>query len=189
VPLSLVTAPTLEPVSLVEARAQCRVDSTEEDGLIAGYMLAARDYVETYTRRALMAQTWEQTVDELGGEIVLKKPPIQSVTSVKYTDVASVEQTLASNQYRLVRRDTGEHVIVPAYGVTWPTPQDVEGAVTVRFVAGYGTSPGSVPEKIRQAILLLVAHYYAIREPVLAGVVLSEVPLSVDSLLFPHRAF
>jgi len=188
-PLSLVAAPTLEPISIAEARAQCRVDGNDEDGLIAGYVLAARDYVETYTRRALMTQTWDQIGNCLVNEIVLKKPPIQSVTSVKYLDGSGVEQTLAPSQYRIVRRDTGEYVIVPAYGVTWPTPQAVEGAVTVRFVAGYGAAPSNVPEAIRQALLILVAHLYAIREPVVTGTIVSEVPLSVDTLLFPHRAF
>ena len=188
-PLSLVTPPALDPVSIVEARAQCRIDDSVEDGLLAGYLLAARDYVETYTRRALITQTWDQTADTLGAEIVLKKPPVQSITSVKYFDSTGTELTLAADQYRLIRRDTGEHVIVPAYGVTWPTPRDIEGAVTVRFVAGYGALSSDVPEAIRQAIKLMVAHWDANREAVNVGNIVNEMPLAVDALLFPHRAF
>lgn len=186
--LTLVTAPTQDPVSLAEARAQCKVDVSDDDALIVGYLLAARQYVEIYTRRALITQTWDQVADELGSEIVLCKPPVQSVTSVKYLDEAGTEQTLASNQYRLISRDTGEAVIVPAYGVTWPTPQAVERAVTVRFVAGYGSGPSAMPETIRQAILLMVAHWYKNRETT-AAQDLKEIPMGAESLLFPHRAF
>jgi uncharacterized phiE125 gp8 family phage protein len=187
-PLTIVTAPALDPLTIVEARAQCKIDDSEEDGLLAGYLLAARNYVETHTRRALITQTWDQTVDALCTEIVLKKPPVQSVTSVKYIDAAGVEQTLAPDQYRLVRRETGESVIVPAYGVSWPTPRDIEGAVTVRFVAGYGDAAGDVPEAIRLAMKLMVAHWYENREA--SGLAnLQEIPLGVDPLLFPHRAF
>lgn len=187
--LTLVTGPALDPVSLAEAKAQCKVDVADEDALIVGYVLAARQYVETYTRRALVTQTWDQTVDALGAEIVLKKPPIQSITSVKYLDSAGVEQTLATDQYRLVRRDTGEFAVIPAYGVTWPATQEVEGAVTVRFVAGYGALPGAIPEEIRQAIQLMVGHWHANRAAVSEKGAAKEIPLGVDSLLFPHRAF
>lgn len=185
--VTLITGPTREPVSLAEARAHCRVDANDEDGLIAGYLLAARQHVETYTRRALLTQTWDQSADDLGSEIVLLRPPVQSVTSVKYLDSAGVEQTLAPSQYRLVKRGTGEFVVVPAYGVTWPAVQAVESAVTVRFVAGY--LPEAVPEPLRQAILLLVGHWYEHREAVDARGSAAEVPMAFDPLVFPFRAF
>lgn len=185
--LTLVTAATFEPVSLAEAKAQCRVDSAEEDGLIAGYILAARQHVETYVRRALITQTWDQTIDELGAEIVLQRPPVQSVTSVKYLDSAGAEQTLAPSQYRLVQRSTGEFVIVPAYGVSWPTVQGVESAVTVRFVAGY--LPGALPEPLRQGVLMLVSHWYDNRAAVAARGDVAEIPLGFEPLVFPFRAF
>ena len=185
--VTLITGPTREPVSLAEAKAHCRVDTNDEDGLIAGYLLAARQHVETYTRRALLTQTWDQSVDELGSEIVLLRPPVQSITSLKYLDSTGVEQTLAPSQYRLVKRATGEFVIVPAYGVTWPTAQAVEAAVTVRFVAGY--LPETVPEPLRHGILLLVGHWYENREAVDTRGSASEVPMGFEPLVFPFRAF
>lgn len=185
--LTLVTGPTRDPVSLAEAKAHCRIDTADDDGLIAGYLLAARQHVEIYTRRALITQTWDQIGDELGSEIVLERPPVQSVTSVKYLDSAGVEQTLAPSQYRLVQRRTGEFVIVPAYGVTWPSVQDVESAVTVRFVAGY--LPEAFPEPLRHAILLLVGHWYEHREAVDDRGTAAEVPIGFEPLVFPFRAF
>jgi uncharacterized phiE125 gp8 family phage protein len=60
--------------------------------------------------------------------------------------------------------------------------------VTVRFVAGYGANPGDVPEPLRQAMLLLIGHYYENREAVAAGT-LTELPFAVASLVFPFRVF
>lgn len=185
--LTLITGPTREPVTLAEARAQCRIDSTAEDGFIAGDILAARQHVEIHTRRAMLAQTWDQTEDELGTEIVLLKPPVQSITSVKYLDASGVEQTMNASQYRLVQRKTGEFVVVPTYGVTWPAVQAVESAVTVRFIAGY--TPETFPEPLRKAILLLVSYWYDNRSAVDDRGTAAEIPLAFNDLVFPFRAF
>jgi uncharacterized phiE125 gp8 family phage protein len=72
---------------------------------------------------------------------------------------------------------------------SWPsaTLRDVNG-VNVRFVAGFGSAGTTVPQPIRQAILMLVGHYYENREAILAtGAMPKEVPLGVDSLLWPKR--
>lgn len=195
----LVTPPTVDPVSLIEAKAHCRVDIADDDGLLAGYVLAARAHIENETRRAFMTQTWEATFDyewpslRIYGcyrqRIVLPRPPVQSVTSVKYIDTAGVEQTLASDQYKVSKSDTGEWYVVPAYGVTWPTVRREMEAITVRFVAGYGSNPGDVPEPLRQAILLLIGHWYENRETVNVGNITSELPMTVASLVFPFRVF
>jgi uncharacterized phiE125 gp8 family phage protein len=187
--LTLVTAPADEPVSLDDAKAHVREIEDAEDALIEGYLLAARQHVETYTRRALITQTWDYTVDGLGRQVELPKPPVQSVTSVQYLDSTGALQTLAVDQYRVVKRDTGETAIVPAYGAIWPSIYPVEAAVTVRFVCGYGTTPESVPQALRQAILLLTGHWFANREAVNVGNIVSELPLAVDALMFPHRVF
>jgi uncharacterized phiE125 gp8 family phage protein len=186
--LTLIAGPTSEPVSLAEAKDHCRIDATHDDALISRLILTARQHVETYTRRALLTQTWDQTADALGAELVLERPPVQSVTSVKYLDTSGAEQTLAPSQYRLVKRATGEFVIVPAYGVQWPAAQPVESSVTVRFVAGYATT-ATVPEPLRHALLLLVGHWYEQRSAVDDRGSAAEVPFGYEPLVFPFRAF
>jgi uncharacterized phiE125 gp8 family phage protein len=190
---TLITAPTEEPVSLMEAGSHLRLDTNHEDFLITSLVKAARQLVESDTRRALVTQTWDFAVDydwpteddkRFGTvhRIVLPKPPVQSVTSVKYIDTSGVEQTLATNQY-LLRNG----VIEPAYGVTWPSVREQMAAVTVRYVCGYGAA-SAVPEQIKQAILLLVGHWFSHREAVVSGT-MSELPMAVQSLVFPFRSF
>jgi uncharacterized phiE125 gp8 family phage protein len=187
--LSIVTPPASDPVSLAEAKTHLRITAPDEDALIVGYLLAAREHVETITRRALLTQTWDYSIDAWADRIVLPKPPVQSVTSISYLDQAGATQTLSAALYRLVKQSTGEWAILKAYNAVWPAVQTVESCITIRFVCGYGTPPGSIPEAIRQAILLLVGHWFANREAVNVGNIVNELPLGVEPLLFPHRVF
>lgn len=57
--LALVLAPTSEPVTLAEARDQCRITGSDSDALLARFLLDARQYAEGYTRRVFMTQTWD----------------------------------------------------------------------------------------------------------------------------------
>jgi len=191
--LTQITAPTAEPVTLQQAKDHLRLDHDGEDELVTRLIVAARQLVESDTRRALVTQTWDYALDyewpyeddkRLGMvyRIVLPKPPVQSVTSVKYFDSDGAEQTLAADQYR-VRNG----VIEPAYGVTWPVVREQMATITVRYVCGYGVA-SSVPEQIKHAILLLVGHWFGHREAVVSGT-MNELPMAVQSLMFPFRSF
>jgi uncharacterized phiE125 gp8 family phage protein len=198
--LTLITGPTQEPVSLAEAKAQCRVTASDEDGLIAGYLLAARHHCEGHTRRVFSTQTWAMTIDRgwptvfdycsvrQRTRIVLPKPPAVSVSSISYVDTTGTLQVLASNQYQFSKGDIVGFVD-QAFGVTWPAVQRQADAITVQFVAGYGGNPSNLPEEIRQAILMLTGHFFMNREAVVgtdARVSPVELPLAVESLLSRH---
>lgn len=136
-----------------EARLQCKVDSddTTHDTLITSLITAAREFAEHYTGRALAAQTLEGALDCFPScdYVDLPMPPVASVTSIKYTDTAGVEQTLSPSAYALSLYGLSNRVNLAANS-TWPSTQDVPDAVRVRFVAGYTTAPKAV----KSAILL-----------------------------------
>jgi len=192
VALSLVTGPVNEPVTLDEVKAHCRVSSDDDDGLLDGYRVAAREFVESFTGRALLPQTWDLKLDAFPCDALeLPMPPVTSVTSITYVDTAGATQTWSSANYRtdLPSGPTSASArITPVYGVSWPSTQDVTNAVTVRFVAGYA-SDASVPWAIKSALLLLVGHWYAHREAVSVGNVVASMPFAVESLLWPYKVF
>ena len=158
---TLITAPTTEPVTITETKLHLRIDSTEQDSSIAKLIMSARHAVESYLRRALISQTWDAKYDEWPDKIELPMQPLVSVTSITYSDADDATQTLATNQYQVIGAGgTNRGCIVPAYDVTWPTTRDKPEAITVRYVAGYGSGPSSVPEPIRTAILLSVEMLY-----------------------------
>lgn len=158
---SLVTGPTVEPVTLAEVREHLRISDTNSDAALAGLIFTARVDAEGQLRRALITQTWRMTIDGAWPlRIEFPVQPVQSVSSITYVDTAGATQTLASDQYVLKESGAdGIAYIVPAYGVTWPAIRDIAQAITVTFVAGYG-NPGDVPQPIRTALMFHVELLY-----------------------------
>lgn len=190
--LKLITAPATEPVTSSEAKSHLRVDTTADDTLIGTLITAARQHVENHLRRALITQTWELVMDAFpaGDVIRLPRPPLVSVTSIKYTDVAGNESTLSSAAY-VVDTDSTKGRVVLKSGESWPSDTlAAANGVRVRYVAGYG-SAAAVPNPIRQAILLLIGTLYENRESVLVaqGVTVAQLPFGVEALLMPYRIF
>lgn len=195
--LTLVTAPAAEPLSTAEAKAHARIDGTDSDTLIDAYIKAARLVTEDRYGVALVTQTWDLALDRFpcGGThdpyaaIDVPRPPLQSVTSVTYTDTAGTATVLSSSLYQV--QATGRAMpgrIAPAYAQTWPATRDVMAAVTVRFVAGYGLA-AAVPEDVKTAIKFLVAHWYENREIVGAGGRPDMLPFTYEALLAPYRQY
>jgi uncharacterized phiE125 gp8 family phage protein len=192
--LTLVTGPTVEPVTVTEAKSQLRLDIADDDTYIGTLITAAREWVEGQTKRALVAQTWDWAIDygfpwRQGYRIDLPLNPVISVASIAYVDDAGNAATWAADQYTAVCRQNGSF-IVPAYNVSLPVIRNVPNAITVRFTAGFydnTASPetGSVPQPLKQAIILLVAHWYENREA--AGKAMAEAPYAVEALISPYR--
>ena len=155
-----VTAPTVEPVTLTEAKAHARVSDTSEDTWITSQITTAREWAETYTGRAFLTQTWDLKLDGFPACIELPKPPAISVTSITYIDTAGNSQVMSSADYT-TSLPTGPYAspgyIVPVYGGTWPSIRSVPDAVIVRFVAGYGATAAAVPAMIKHAVQVRIA--------------------------------
>lgn len=198
----LITPPAEEPVSLAEARLHCRVDIDDDDDLIARLIQAAREVCESRSNRAFVTQTWEVSLPGFvrrdpspgftwetallypgGGAINLPRSPLQSVTSVTYVDFAGNPQTVSALTYQVSGVGTVSGGAVQAlYGLSWPAARYQPESVRVRYVAGYGAA-GAVPAAAKQAILLLVGHWYANRETVVIGTISKDLEFTIDSLL------
>lgn len=188
--LKLITPPTSEPVTLAEAKAQCRVDIDTDDTLIGNLITAAREWCELHDWRVYMPQTWDLYLDDWPSKntIEIPQPPLQSITSFKYVDADDVESTLDSNEYYVdAVSDPGWLILKSAYD--WPavTLRDANGIV-IRFVAGYAGA-ADVPMRIKQAILLLVGHWYENRENTIVGAVNRSIEFGVKALLGVDRGF
>ena len=219
--VTLVTAPSVEPVTLAEAKLHVRQasDFTADDALITSLITAARRVCEVWESRSYVNTTWDMVdygfpvgggyysrllrqsyaastlssrptfpgfLPTNTGTLILPRAPVASVTSITYVDGSGNTQTLDSSNYRFVAGSPGR--IDPAYGKIWPLTQPVIGAITVRFVAGYGADASSVPENVKAAIKLLVCHWYENRESVVvgSGLVVHELPNAVEHLLSPE---
>lgn len=186
--LKLITGPSEEPISITEAKAQLRVDWSTEDTQIGNYILAAREYCEGFQNRQYITATWDLWMDGWPSKdrFGIPLPPLQSVASIKYYDTANVEATMAAADYFVDDKSEPARVVL-AYGTSWPsiTLRPANGVV-VRFTAGYGLA-AEVPQKVKQAMLLLITLMYEKRLPVVEGKIVGEVPFAVSSLLWLDR--
>lgn len=180
------TDATLEPLTTAEAKLHLRVDHALEDAYIDGLVKAARLRVERELRRALVTQTWTYTLERFPVfELRLPRPPLQSITSIIYLDGDGASQTLVNTKYRVTTNGTPGRV-EPVYGETWPITRRTSDAVSIEFIAGYGSAATSVPEDARAAIRWIVGHLYKHREAVTEAN-LVVLPLGIKWLLDPLR--
>jgi uncharacterized phiE125 gp8 family phage protein len=186
--LTLKTPPTIEPVTTADMKAHLRVDISDDDSLIDAYVLAARTYCENYTRRSLITSVWEYKIDEFPDEMLIPRPPLQTVNSIKYYDTDNVLQTVDASVYTV---DTDSIIgrIVEADGETWPTPNAIIQAVTVNYDAGYGAATTDVPAPLLQGIKMLVGHWYENRESVVLEGNPKVLPQAVEACWYPYRIF
>lgn len=152
--LALVTAPTVEPVSVAEAQTALRVDSDADEDIVTALVAAARQWCEAATSRAFCEQTWRLKLDAwpAGASFLIPRPPLVAVSSVTYVDAAGATQTWASSNY-IVSADLEPARLSLAAGASWPTTAARPDAITITYTAGYG-GPAQVPQPLRAAILL-----------------------------------
>jgi len=158
--LKLITPNSDLVVSLAQLKLHLKVDISDEDGLITAMAMAAQERAEQKTHRALLAQTWELTLDAFPNAFELTRVPVISITSVQYIDTTGTLQVLSSSQYVLDNaNDFSVAYVVPAYGAIWPDTRQQVNAVKVRYVSGYDAA-ASVPESIKSWIKLQVGAMY-----------------------------
>lgn len=186
--LKRIAPPGSEPISLAEAKAHLRVDIDDDDALITGLIVAAREQAEHRTGRALITQVWELALDDFPeAEIELPRVPASSIVSVKYMDTSNLEQIVSSGSYGLDNYGI-QHWIIPADGFSWPSTNGGANNVRVQFVAGYGV-PSEVPESIKAWIKLAIGTWYD-RRAAAAELQSYELPQHfVDGLLDPYRTY
>tara|TARA_R110002074_G_C12426503_1_gene656426 strand:- start:621 stop:1184 length:564 start_codon:yes stop_codon:yes gene_type:complete len=181
--LMLMSGAASEPVTLDEARAHLRLDTENEDMLLGAFLTAARVTLEAQTRRAFVTQSWRLILDAWPEPAVtLPLAPVSAITSVTMNDEGA-PRVVSPALYDIALE--GDAPRLAAKG-GWPAPSRRVGGIHIDFTAGYGEA-SAVPAPLRQAILLLAAHWFEHREPVSLGDTAGELPLSVSALIAPYR--
>lgn len=197
--LALVTPPTIEPVETDPAKlTHMRVINIGDETLdaaetqyIQDLITTARETCEDYQNRAYLTQTWELWLDYWPAVLKIPRPPLQSVDSIKWYDIDNVEHTINSDDYFVDAKSEPGRVI-PNAGKAWPASLRAAAGICVTFTAGHD-SAAKVPQRYKQAILLLVSEWYENREATtLTGrggkeTYSKEPPFGVTRLLDPDR--
>jgi uncharacterized phiE125 gp8 family phage protein len=141
--------------------------TTAEDNLLTALIEASREHVEDITRRMLLTQVWDFTLQEWPSKNYIKLPGgnLQSVTSVKWKDSVGTETTLTATTDYLVETN-GEQCgrIVLPYGKSWPSGTLYpSNPITIRFVSGWATA-AAIPKKIIAACKMIASDLFENRE-------------------------
>lgn len=171
----------LLPLAAAKAHLRIESDITADDDLIAALRDAAINMVEQYCGLRLAVQTGlVARFAGFGSGMRMGIGPASTVTvqSVSYVDATGSSVALASADWR-VAVDGG---LEPGIGRSWPV---ASGPVSVTFSAGYPS--GAAPSPLITAAKMFLAHLYANREAVVAGVVSGEVPMGFKMLCSSYR--
>tara|TARA_R110002051_G_scaffold43713_2_gene89286 strand:- start:69 stop:599 length:531 start_codon:yes stop_codon:yes gene_type:complete len=167
--LMLIDAPQVEPITLAEAKQQCRVRHDHMDTRLQQLIRSARQSAELRTGRALITQRWRQAHDRACSVIKLAKWPAQSVEQVTVDgEVVPAEgyELLGGDDPRLVSRAD-----------SWQGK-----AVEVEFTAGHGDEPTDVPGPIVDWMLMHIAALFENSSAAVVGTITSELKFA-DGLL------
>lgn len=187
--LELVTAPTALPVSLAEVKAQLRIEHDDEDNYLDRLINTGVNMVDAkgVLGQGLITQTWAQWMsNNPEREVALQLGPVQSVTAIKYYDTDGDLQTDTLSHYDVFGLSQNK-TVKPKTGYGWPTAQLRQDAIKIEYVVGFGDASTDVPESLRHAMLMLIAHWYENRENELVGVASKTLPFGFEDLLNLHR--
>jgi uncharacterized phiE125 gp8 family phage protein len=191
--LRQLSAPATELLNVAQVHLQSRIDFDDEDDLLTAYTLAARASIEEYLSRSLITQTWELGISGFPYQdrILLPRGPVQSVTTVKYTDSGEVTHTLVGGVDYLVDIYTEQAEVILPFGQVWPTAVlSTRRPVVIQYTAGYGDNPSDVPAQISLAGYQLCGDWYENREAVQISRTASaivELPNAFKALLATYR--
>ncbi|EGP07787.1 hypothetical protein CSIRO_2382 [Bradyrhizobiaceae bacterium SG-6C] len=183
-PAYLVTAPAAEPLSLADAKAFLRVEHGDDDAIITALISAARHHVEALTRCALITQTWRLVLDRWpdGGRIVPRIGPLRALAAVHVFN-ASGEASEIDPEIFAADRAAGA-LAAPSWSL--PVPGRSTAGIELDIEVGYGAA-SDVPQRLLQAIRMLVAHWYENRGLIAIGSSVAMMPASVNAMIASHR--
>jgi len=163
------------PVTLSEAQAFVRVETGEEEALLAGLIRSASALCETFLNQVVIARDFAVDVPASSAWQRLPVMPVRAITLVEAVDEMGVARVLPASAYA---------IDLDASGSGWVRLVSSSDAKRVRVSgsAGLATEANNVPEPIRQGVLRLVAHMFASRDG--DG---GSPPAAVTALWRPYR--
>lgn len=157
-------------VTLSEAQAFTRIESGEEEALLAGLVRSASALCEAFVGQIIIARPFSENLAASREWQRLQARPVRSI------DVLSAGGSAID--------PTAYALDIDASGCGWVRLTDpaITGTLSVSGIAGLAVSQNGVPEPIRQGVLRLVSHLFTGRDG--DG---GEMPAAVTALWRPYR--
>jgi uncharacterized phiE125 gp8 family phage protein len=156
--------------TLSEAQAFTRVETGEEEAVLAGLIRTASALCEAFLGQVVIERSFTEVVPASSQGKRLQVLPVRTITEVASGGMPVPLAAYAAD--------------IDSSGCGWVRITDpaVSGIVEVRGTAGLAASQNAVPEPIRQGVLRLVGHLFGSRDG--DG---GEIPAAVTALWRPYR--
>jgi uncharacterized phiE125 gp8 family phage protein len=158
-----------------EAQAYVRIETGEEEALLAGLVRTASALCESFINQVVIARPFACELPASGQWERLAITPVRAISDVASVDPSGAAASLASGSFA---------IDIDFAGDGWVRLGQAIDATRVRVSgsAGMAEDENGVPEPIRQGVLRLVAHLFTARDG--NG---GEPPAAVTALWRPYR--
>jgi uncharacterized phiE125 gp8 family phage protein len=156
------TPPASEPLTVQQVKDFGRIDGSDEDILIGGFITAVREATEGYLGRALIERTMRMTFDYWPDceYLELPTPPLLSVVQVATVDNDNVATEFSSANY-IVDTSSMPGRIIIKFGCVPPiNTSRFIGGYRVDYTAGYGSTASYIPAPIIEGMKLWAVACY-----------------------------
>jgi uncharacterized phiE125 gp8 family phage protein len=162
-------------VSLAEAQAYVRIETGEEEAVLAGLLRTATSMCEQFTGRVLIARGFQETIPGRGEWQRLALTPVRSIETVEAVGTDGAASLLPAGAYAVDIDSAGDGWVRMMQGLG-------EARLRVSGTAGVAADANGVPEPLRQGIVRLTAHLFNARDG--SG---GDPPTAVTALWRPYR--
>lgn len=171
-----------EPVTLAEAKAQCRMaDDDSEDTFITSLIAPARAYVERVTGQIFVGGERTEAFGRWGDYLEIYKRPITSIDSITYSTSDDPEEDVEYTGFVANLNQFPVRVYSAIGGSGFPTLEDGQ-TITVTYTAGELASTSEEYLLGKRAMLLLIGHWFENRETAIVGQASEQVDFAVREL-------
>lgn len=180
-----------EVITLEQAKLNLKVDFSDDDDIITANILAAQDHVQNTTGLVLSVTDITETQSRLAPSIELEAWPVRQIKEVRCTQPDGTMVALPASAWRANLNHRPVRIYPVAFNWGLPPVECFHHhhersalPVEIDIEAGYETD-ADIPPAVKQALFLLIAHFYANRKAVEVGARAAAVtvPLGVDALL------
>jgi uncharacterized phiE125 gp8 family phage protein len=184
--IATITPPAAEPVTLAEAKAHMRLETTIDDAPVSSLIVAARQHLEATTGLWLITQTLRLYLDDwpVSQVIQIDRGPVQSLVSATVYNAAGNPVALSLQGHVL----DGKARPARFWLASQPQTAKAINGIEIDFVAGFGATGNDVPGALKRAMLLHIGQMYELRGAVPLSMQPAVLPDGYDRLVAPYCA-
>ena len=161
-------------VSLSEAQAFARVETGEEEALLAGIVRSASALCESFIGQVLIERPFDEHLSASSQWQRLENSPVRSIGSLDLVAPDGSASIIPTGEFEIDIDNRGDGWV--------RLKEQASGRIRVSGTAGMAVDPNGVPEPLRHGILRLVAHLFQGRDG--DG---GDPPAAVTALWRPYR--